>query len=200
MSHLVRSGLSQTTDACQWTITKRLVGPMMEKLREHATSDDGDIGPEGGNLAKCWMERDDRVMLVAELIVAKDDTFSDTMDTTSSDPANTDATTKQKIVGCCGVKIGSSETQPGPEIDVGSVWRVSVDASARQRGVGRALMDEAERWVLAEEKKNGGGSKMKMQLVTGNGIAAHFYKAIGYRKRYWALDFFGLPGWFEKDL
>jgi len=176
----------------------------MDKLREHATSEDGDVGPDGGNLANCWMERDDRVMLVAELVVAKVDTFSsDTIDTTASDPANiNEATAKGKVVGCCGVKMGTSETQPGPETDVGSVWRVSVDALARQKGVGRALMDEAERWVVTERKKKNGGNNniTKMQLVTGNGIAADFYKAIGYRKRYWVLDFFGLPGWFEKDL
>jgi len=178
----------------------------MDKLREHATSEDGDVGPDGGNLANCWMERDDRVMLVAELVVAKVDTFSsDTIDTTASDPANiNEATAKGKVVGCCGVKMGTSWTQPGPETNVGSVWRVSVDASARQRGVGRALMDGAERWVVTEVKNGSTNKIMKMQLKTRNGIAADFYKANGYRKRrwYWVLDFFGLPlpGWFEKDL
>ena len=191
--HIWSEGLSQTTNACQWDITKRLVGPMMEKLKEHATSEDGDVGPDGGNLPKYWMERDDREMLVAESVVTKNDTKF----------CSNDATIKGKVVGCCGVKMGTSETQPGPEIDVGSVWRVSVDASARQSGVGRALMDEAERWIVTEGKKtnNGGSDKiMKMQLVTGNGVAADFYKAIGYRKRYWVLDYFGLPGWFEKEL
>jgi len=194
--HIWSEGLSQTTNACQWDITKRLVGPMMEKLKEHATSEDGDVGPDGMNLPKYWMERDDRAMLVAESIVS------------DSDSDTNDATTKErKVVGCCGVKMGTSETQPGPEIDVGSVWRVSVDASARHRGVGRALMEEAERWIVTEGRKkntNGGSSdnkiKMKMQLVTGNGMAANFYKAIGYRKRYWVLDYFGLPGWLEKEL
>ena len=67
-------------------------------------------------------------------------------------------------------------------------------------------MEEAERWIVTEGKKIMNGSSnsdnkiMKMQLVTGNGMAADFYKAIGYRKRYWVLDYFGLPGWFEKEL
>ena len=151
-------------------------------------------------------------MLVAESVVTKNDTTTfcadTTMDVTASDSDTNDATTKGKVVvvGCCGVKMGTSETQPGPETDVGSVWRVSVDASARHSGVGRALMEEAERWIVTEGKKNMNGSSnsdnkiMKMQLVTGNGMAADFYKAIGYRKRYWVLDYFGLPGWFEKEL
>ena len=212
--HIWSEGLSQTTNACQWDITKRLVGPMMEKLKEHATSEDGDVGPDGMNLPKYWMEQDDRAMLVAESVVTKNDTTTfcadTTMDATASDSDTNDATTKGKVVvvGCCGVKMGTSETQPGPETDVvGSVWRVSVDASARHSGVGRALMEEAERWIVTEGKKimNGSSSSsdnkiMKMQLVTGNGMAADFYKAIGYRKRYWVLDYFGLPGWFEKEL
>ena len=56
--HIWSEGLSQTTNACQWDITKRLVGPMMEKLKEHATSEDGDVGPDGMNLPKYWMEQD----------------------------------------------------------------------------------------------------------------------------------------------
>ena len=212
--HIWSEGLSQTTNACQWDITKRLVGPMMEKLKEHTTSEDGDVGPDGMNLPKYWMEQDDRAMLVAvESVVTKNDTTTfcadTTMDATASDSDTNDATTKGKVVvvGCCGVKMGTSETQPGPETDVGSVWRVSVDASARHSGVGRALMEEAERWIVTEGKKMNGSLRsnsdnkiMKMQLVTGNGMAADFYKAIGYRKRYWVLDYFGLPGWFEKEL
>ena len=88
--------------------------------------------PDGMNLPKYWMEQDDRAMLVAESVVTKNDTTTfcadTTMDATASDSDTNDATsTKGKVVvGCCGVKMGTSETQPGPETDVGSVWRVSL--------------------------------------------------------------------------
>lgn len=89
---------------------------MMNKLQEHATSNEGDVGPDGSNLVKHWMNKSDRVMLVAECI---------------QDVTICGRTTKQHIiVGCCGVKIGTFESEVGPESDIGSVWRVSVDKSA----------------------------------------------------------------------
>ncbi|OEU11295.1 hypothetical protein FRACYDRAFT_246409 [Fragilariopsis cylindrus CCMP1102] len=189
------------------TSPKRLVGPMMEKLKEHTTSEDGDVGPDGMNLPKYWMEQEDRAMLVAvESVVTKNDTTTfcadTTMDATASDIDTNDATTKGKS------KWAPRKHNPDqkPTWDP-SMARLSVDASARHSGVGRALMEEAERWIVMTEGKKMNGSSnsdnnkiMKMQLVTGNGIAADFYKAIGYRKRYWVLDYFGLPGWFEKEL
>lgn len=178
-------GLDQTTEACQWNISKYLVGHMMDKLREHATSNEGDVGPNGLNLVKHWMDKSDRVMLVAEC----------TDDVNDGDTTSTISTTKpqQIVVGCCGVKIGTSESEVGPESDVGSVWRVSVDKSARSKGVGKALMNKAESWI--SEKRC-----TKMQLVTGNRIAANFYKSIGYQKINWILDALDMPGWFEKTI
>lgn len=176
-------GLEQTTEACQWRITKYLVSHMMNKLQEHATSNDGDVGPDGSNLVKHWMNKSDRLMLVAECTYNNDGDDGDTSDTIE----------QKRIVGCCGVKIGTSESDLGPETDVGSVWRVSVDKSARSRGVGKALMTEAEQWISHK-------SCTKMQLVTGNRIAANFYKTIGYQKINWILDALDMPGWFEKRL
>jgi len=168
-------GLDQTSEACQWNISKYLVSKMMMKLKEHATSNEGDVGPDGSNLVKHWMDKSDRVMLVAEC--TQDDNDGDTT----------------QIVGCCGVKIGTSESDVSPESDVGSVWRVSVDKSARIKGVGKALMNKAESWI--SEKRC-----TKMQLVTGNRIAANFYKSIGYQKINWILDVLDMPGWFEKSI
>jgi len=173
-------GLDQTTEACQWNISKYLVSHMMDKLKEHATSNEGDVGPDGSNLEKHWMDKSDRAMLVAEC-------------TDDVDNGDTDVISKRRIVGCCGVKIGTSESEVGPEVDVGSVWRVSVDKAARSKGVGKALMNKAESWI--SEKRC-----TKMQLVTGNRIAANFYKSIGYQKINWILDALDMPGWFEKTI
>ena len=158
---------------------------MMNKLKEHATSNEGDVGPAGSNLVKHWMDKSDRVMLVAEC----------TQDDNDGDATSTTSTTKpqQIVVGCCGVKIGTSESEVGPESDIGSVWRVSVDKSARSKGIGKALMTKAEQWI--SEK-----SCTKMQLVTGNRIAANFYKSIGYQKINRILDALDMPGWFEKTI
>ena len=173
-------GLDQTTEACQWNISKYLVSHMMNKLKEHATSNEGDVGPDGSNLVKHWMDKPDRIMLVAECTDDVNDGDKDVID-------------KRRIVGCCGVKAGTSESEVCPETDVGSVWRVSVDKSARNMGIGKALMAEAERWVSDK-------GCTKMQLVTGNRIAANFYKSIGYHKINWILDALDMPGWFEKTI
>ena len=174
------NGLDQTTESCQWNISKYLVSHMMNKLKEHAN-----VGPDGSNLVKHWMDKSDRVMLVAEC----------TQDDNDGDATSTTSTTKpqQIVVGCCGVKIGTSESEVGPESDIGSVWRVSVDKSARSKGIGKALMTKAEQWI--SEK-----SCTKMQLVTGNRIAANFYKSIGYQKINRILDALDMPGWFEKTI
>ena len=171
-------GLDQTTEACKWNISKYLVSHMMDKLKEHATSAEGDVGPDGSNLVKHWMDKSDRLMLVAEC---------------NGYATSTISTTKQQIVGCCGVKVGTSESDEGPESDIGSVWRVSVDKAARNKGVGKALMTRAESWIADK-------SCTKMQLVTGNRIAANFYKSIGYKKINWILDALDIPGWFEKTI
>ena len=170
-------GLNQTSQSCQWNMSKHIVGHMMTKLKDHATSEEGDVGPNGANLAIRWMDKSDRVMLVAEY--------------------DEIASKEQRVVGCCGVKIGTHESKHGPESDVGSVWRVSVDPSARNLGVGKVLMAEAERWI---SDSSNGRCCTKMQLVTGNRIAAQFYKTLGYEKINWILHALDLPGWYEKTL
>lgn len=58
-------------------------------------------------------------------------------------------------------------------------------------------MIEAEQWIVDESNDR---CCTKMQLVTGNRIAANFYKSIGYQKINWILDALDMPGWFEKTI
>jgi len=107
------------------------------------------------------------------------------------------ATMGSETVGCCGVKRGTDEKAVAPTgCDVCSVWRVSVAATARRSGVGTALMKAAEDWA------RGQGAK-RMQLVTGNPVAATFYvERMQYRRPGWRWDGM-LPRyvmWYEKDL
>jgi len=52
---------------------------------------------------------------------------------------------------------------------------LGVDPDCRRRGVGRALMAEAERLLRLE-----GCSKINLQVRTGNAEAIEFYRRIGY--------------------
>jgi len=52
---------------------------------------------------------------------------------------------------------------------------LGVDPKYRRRGIGRALMDEAERLLRAE-----GCPKINLQVRTANAEAIEFYRRIGY--------------------
>ena len=54
-----------------------------------------------------------------------------------------------------------------------SVWRLSVDPSARRYGLGRRLMATAERWA-------GEQGARRVSLITGNKSSKQFYQRIGY--------------------
>lgn len=58
----------------------------------------------------------------------------------------------------------------------GWVNYLAVDPEWRRRGVGRTLMDHAERWLLAR-----GCPKLNLQVRTGNDDALDFYRRLGYR-------------------
>merc|ERR1719198_68357 len=118
------------------------MGWMMQRLAQSACSEDGDMGPEGKNLAKHWHDHADRRMLVAV-----------------PDPCATE-NDKPAIIACCGVKRGVSEKDEAPVTETSfSIWRMSVSAQYRQKGVGRAIMQAAEEWAAAQ-----GGAQM--HLVT----------------------------------
>lgn len=108
------------------------------------------------------------------------------------------ATIGPDVVGCCGVIRGTDEKMPAPPAgcDACSVWRVSVTEKARRLGVGTALMRAAEDWARAH-----GASRM--QLVTGNPVAATFYvERMHYRRPGWRWDrtFPRYAMWYEKNL
>ncbi len=84
-----------------------------------------------------------------------------------------------RIVGCVCVKSGHTlvkEAERGVAESPleASVWRLSVDASARRLGVGKALMAEAEAHA------RGRGCKF-VSLITGNEDSRRFYLALGYQ-------------------
>tara|TARA_R110002050_G_scaffold233955_1_gene369842 strand:- start:865 stop:1527 length:663 start_codon:yes stop_codon:yes gene_type:complete len=103
------------------------------------------------------------------------------------------------VIGCIGVKMGGRDDEKAfrlREIDlkhVASVYKLSVLANYRHRGVARALMQAAERW--ARENL----SAASMQVVTGNSAAKRLYERLGY-VRVGGLEYGCLPSYFEKKL
>ena len=81
------------------------------------------------------------------------------------------------VLGFCGVKRGTSETEDveDTKVDVWSIWRLSVSEDARGTGLGKGLMSRSEEWA----RTNGG---RKIVLYTGNDAASKFYQKIGYAK------------------
>mmetsp|Transcript_11324 Transcript_11324/g.17466 ORF Transcript_11324/g.17466 Transcript_11324/m.17466 type:complete len:231 (-) Transcript_11324:232-924(-) len=130
-------------------------GPVLQeakKCRDGALMYDGDVGPQGVNLLEYWKE-EGRVMFVA--------VFED-------NPA--------KVVGCVGVQLGCKPDEIDTKSEIGSIWKLSVDQSVRRRGVGKALVEEAESWAKSRDCKS-------MRLVTANFTAATFYcEKMGYVK------------------
>ena len=177
-------GLDQTSNA-KWLITRNWWKDVFEKYAAKATSEDGDMGPNGSNLEKQWcLDKNNRCMLVAELV-------------SSESPS--------KLVGCCGIIRG---TDSNPKVindqeTTFSIWKMSVDERCQGRGVGGKLMREAEKW--AKEK-----GSLKLRMITTNPIASKFYQKHGYEWTDWTYFewflFQFMSGymrggkWHEKDL
>ena len=159
-------GLEQTVQAAS-VFTRPLWRLLMEKLADHATSPNGDMGPDGANLDRFWGsngegERDDRAIYIAE--------------------SRDRVTGVVAVVGVCCVKRGEDEKDiPPAGYPVFSIWRMSVDERVRGTKIGTRLMSAAEDWARGK----GGG---KMTLITGNSIASKFYRSIGYKTiNFWKL-------------
>ena len=163
------AGLAQTVDSSsRWVKPLMRVG--MSRLAASANAEEGDVGPDGCNVAAHWAGTD-RCMFVAVLA--------------------------GEVVGCCGVKLGKAEGGPvlplpaeGGDSTVCSVWRVSVAQPVRRQGVGAALMARSEAWGRE-------AGVAQLWLVTGNPLASQFYQKVGYRKVGWTE---ALAPWHVKEL
>lgn len=132
---------------------------LLKKMELTAISPCGDVGPGGRCLVKRWggaeYPGDDlsahKLMLVAT------------------------AGEGGPVIGCCGFKRGTDEAKDAADGDVFSVWRLSVSAKARGRGLGRTLMERGEGWARQRGCK-------KVLLYTGNPVASRFYQKLAYTK------------------
>lgn len=154
VAEIWRQGLSQTAES-----HGLFLGPLMQlslaKYGQDAMKPTGDVGPNGMNLAKTWLAKDDRSMFVAAC---------------NSDDEH------HQIVGCIGVKVGQDMEKKEPNSTIASVWRMSVDEQFRRQGIGLKLMTAAEDWAREHECT-------RIQLETTNKIAAQFYTSkAGYQE------------------
>lgn len=152
------SGLNQTVLASSWVL-RPLMKWSMDYLRTSSLALEGDVGPGGINLARYWTGKD-RCFFVAERDGA--------------------------VVGCCGVKLGTSDGGKNDGVIVEhvvcSVWRLSVADEARLGGVGKKLMAAAEAW----------GQRMGCRTITattGNPLAKQFYQRLGFQSMGWRAPF-----------
>jgi GNAT superfamily N-acetyltransferase len=152
-------GLSQTVEH-SWWIFQPLLRWVFDKAAEKALSEEGDLGPNGTTLIQNWVEPPDRTFLVAVM----------------DDGA---------VVGCVGVKKKSPKNEHDvreivtDDTKVAAIYRLSVDASARRKGVARTLMERAHEWAKEEQ-----GCE-SMWLNSANPRGLDFYKAIGYEPCHW---------------
>lgn len=145
-------GLAQTSENVFWPV-RSIPENHMKEYAKHATSSEGDVGPDGANLMGYWGNKTDRCMLVATL---------------TDDP--------ETVVGSVAVKKGMEYSDEEPEATVGSIWRMSVSPSVRRKGLGHKLMQSAESIAKTEYECT------SMGLWTGNVVAAQFYcKKCGFR-------------------
>lgn len=146
-------GLGQTSEHVLWPFRSIAANHMVEYAK-HATSEEGDVGPNGSNLMKYWGNKKDRCMLVAVLL---------------DDP--------ETVVGSVAVKKGMEYADEEPESTIGSIWRMSVSPNVRRKGLGQKLMQSAESIAKNEY------SCASLGLWTGNPVAAQFYcKKCGFYK------------------
>ncbi|MGE0093280.1 MAG: N-acetyltransferase family protein [Alphaproteobacteria bacterium] len=82
------------------------------------------------------------------------------------------AETDSGIVGMCTVQLTVSTAEGGPS---GLIEDVVVDRAWRGRGIGRALLDEAESWARAQ-----GASRVQLLADQRNGPALDFYAGRGW--------------------
>jgi len=83
-------------------------------------------------------------------------------------------------IGCVGIKSVHTlhherDTKAQDMPFEASIWRLSVDDSMRGEGIGRLLMQSAEKWA-----KDVAGCK-NMTLITGNEDSKVFYTRVGYK-------------------
>lgn len=163
VAQIWRDGLQQTAAASPWWIRTKMADGM-QKYGESALKEDGDVGPDGNNLMPKWNDPPadaTRRMFVAVL-----------------DDNNGRNNENERVVGAVGVRKGYEEKEEhDPDCKLASIWRMSVDSSARRQGIGLALMEKAEDW--ARENKC-----TRMKLVTANPVAGRFYvEKAGYEKQ-----------------
>lgn len=162
VAQIWKDGLQQTADASPWWIRSKMADGM-QKYGESALKEDGDVGPDGGNLIPKW--NDPPAKLTRRMFVAVLDD-------------NNENKKDERVVGAVGVRKGYEEKEEhDPDCKLASIWRMSVDASVRRQGVGTALMGAAEDW--ARENKC-----TRMKLVTANPVAGKFYvDKAGYERQ-----------------
>ena len=154
-------GLQQTIDE-SWWIFQGLFRYLFDIESKKVLSNDGDIGPDGVNIQEFWIDQQNSEFLVA--------------------------TINDKVVGCVGLKVGTTSLEKGNEkednttssIDkeLVSVWRLSVDENFRRMGAASKLMEACHDWA------KGQGAK-QMTLNTGNPVASKFYLKLGYEYETW---------------
>ena len=143
-------GLSQTADANLFFL-RPILRSKMEQYGKEALCETGDMGLMGSKLMEVW-SRPDRAMFVACLAADSD-----------------------RIVGVIGVKRGASDEDEESDSTLASIWKMSVDDSARRQGIGKALVQ------AAEEHARTNLQCQAMVLMTANPIAGEFYeKACGF--------------------
>ncbi len=118
-------GLQQSRSAVPWFLGSWFMSGL-NRLRDAALSDSGDVGPNGKNLLQTYDGKDDRCMFVACM----------------GEPL--------VVVGCCAVKQGMDEKKPEPESQIGSIWRMTVDENYRGHGIATKLMAACENWSLGK--------------------------------------------------
>ena len=172
------NGLEQTVKSKNLLL--RPIWKLLFYLMAHnAVRSNGDVGPSGQNLFKHWCQDNrNRCLLVAEKDVIKKDERPNV------------------IVGCIAI-IRGTDCKINAIVDqediTFSVWKMSVAEDFRRQGVGRKLIEAAEKW--AAEK----GCK-KMKMVTANPVASKFYQKQGYKSIHPNFCFGWLGSWYEKQI
>ncbi len=82
------------------------------------------------------------------------------------------ADAKGEVVGMCSVQLTISTAEGSPS---GLIEDVVVDRDWRGRGIGRALLDEAEKWARGQ-----GAARVQLLADQRNGPALDFYKSRGW--------------------
>jgi GNAT superfamily N-acetyltransferase len=168
---LWKDGLRQTAEVAAWWKKPLVSWIMPAEERRGLDETSGDLGPNGANLMRYWgrsssSDDDDRAFYVA---LRRD--------------------SNNGLCGCVGVIQGTAKVDPDARKSqenqaptTASIWRLSVSESARRKGVGTKLMEEAEAWAFSK-------GCTRMRLVTTNRAAQQFYLSLGYTFDYWLLPF-----------